>query len=122
MGGWGWKWGHLKETQAPGQLSLCLQGLVLIILLYLSLASFVKRSHKSCKVRLFSGYHHPSLIIDRSGRWFTIPPSPACCLLLFYPAMAQPHAGVERSPQTFQTKPFAACCVRLLGVLFWCLL
>lgn len=69
----------------PQDSYLCLsQGLVLITPLYLSLVSFVKPSHKSCKVRLFSGYHHPSPIIDRRGRWGTIPPYPAC-LLLFYP-------------------------------------
>lgn len=77
--------------------------------MYLSLASFVKRLHKSCKVRLFSGYHHPSRIIDRSGRWFSISPSPASRLLLFYLRLLSPMLGQGAAPKAFQTKPFAAC-------------
>lgn len=67
-------------------------------------------------MRLFSGYHHPSQIIDRSGRWFTFPWSPACRAFVLS-ATAQPHAGTA-----FQTKPFAVSCVYLLGVLSWRLL
>lgn len=105
----------------PWDSYLCLsQGLVLITPLYLSLVSFVKPSHKSCKVRLFSGYHHPSPIIDRRGRWDIIPPYPAC--LIFVLSCNPPHTGIEHNLHPFPTKPFAALCVSLLGVLSWCLL
>lgn len=104
----------------PQDSYLCLsQGLVLITPLYLSLVSFVKPSHKSCKVRLFSGYHHPSPIIDRRGRWGTIPPYPAC-LLLFYPVTLPALEQITTSIP-FQQSPLQLS-VSLLGVLSWCLL
>lgn len=114
--------GTSRGLKPQGQLSLPLQGLVLITFLYLSLVSFVKPSHKSCKVGLFSGYHHPSPIIDRSGRWFTISQSPACRLLLFYLQLLSPALEWVAAPKAFPTKPFAACCICLLGVLCWRLL
>lgn len=64
-----------QQTQAEGEKKFKAQGgyhcllhrLVLITFLYLSLTSFIKPSHKSCKVRLFSGYLHSSRMIDQRG-------------------------------------------------------
>lgn len=117
MGPGGGNGGDRKESQAPGQFTLPSLGLVLITLLYLSLVSFVKPSHKSCKVRLSSGYHHPSPLIDPSGRRLTIPRSAAGRLLLFHPEPSQPRAGAGQGPPGLSDKARAACCVCLLGVL-----
>lgn len=65
----------IQQIQAEGEKSLkpreviiaFLHRLVLITFLYLSLTSFIKPSHKSCKVRLFSGYLHSSRVIDQRG-------------------------------------------------------
>lgn len=56
-----------KKFQAQGGYHCLLHRLVLITFLYLSLTSFIKPSHKSCKVRLFSGYLHSSQMIDQGG-------------------------------------------------------
>lgn len=56
-----------KKFQAQGGYHCLLRRLVLITFLYLSLTSFIKPSHKSCKVRLFSGYLHSSRMIDQGG-------------------------------------------------------
>lgn len=56
-----------KKFQAQGGYHCLLRRLVLITFLYLSLTSFIKPSHKSCKVRLFSGYLHSSQMIDQGG-------------------------------------------------------
>lgn len=56
-----------KMFKAWGGYDFLFCRLVLITFLYLSLPSFINPSHKSCKVRLFSGYLHSSLPIDRGG-------------------------------------------------------
>lgn len=94
--------------------------LVLITFLYLSLTSFIKPSHKSCKVRLFSGYLHSSQIIDQGGlqykpTWvmafflFSL-----CSLLSFYAVIvfAQNHNHTEsrsQIPELFTNTPFSCC-------------
>lgn len=59
--------GGKKKFQAQGGYHCLLRRLVLITFLYLSLTSFIKPSHKSCKLRLFSGYLHSSRMIDQGG-------------------------------------------------------
>lgn len=57
-----------KKSLKPREVIIAfLHRLVLITFLYLSLTSFIKPSHKSCKVRLFSGYLHSSRVIDQRG-------------------------------------------------------
>lgn len=74
--------------------------------------TFVKPSHKGCKVRLFSGYHHPSPIIDWGGRWCTVLLSPVCLLPLFYPATPAPTLELSAATRASPTKLFAAHCLR----------
>lgn len=113
MSGTGWGWGADWRWFEPQDISSCFsQGLVLITPLYLSLVSFVKPSHKGCKVRLFSGYHHPSPIIDWGGRWCTVLLSPVCLLPLFYPATPAPTLELSAATRASPTKLFAAHCLR----------
>lgn len=125
MSGTGWGWGADWRWFEPQDISSCFsQGLVLITPLYLSLVSFVKPSHKGCKVRLFSGYHHPSPIIDWGGRWCTVLLSPVCLLPLFYPATPAPTLELSAATRASPTKLFAAHCLRApfgcaLLFLFW---
>lgn len=82
-------------------ISAFLQGLVLITSLYLLLVSFVKPLNKSCKARLFSGYFHPSPIIDRSRGVLPFLGSPACRLLLFYPVRLSTKLEWSAAPTPF---------------------
>lgn len=76
-------------------ISAFLQGLVLITFLYLLLVSFVKPLNKSCKARLFSGYFHPSPIIDQSRGCFAIPWVSSLSPAFVLSCKAQHQAGVE---------------------------